>query len=118
MAGVIRLRDEFIPVVKRHAVFGMRDRAAAADGGKNGNAAALRDCIVICEMEGKKFGLPMEQVRQVVEFEEGRLQAVNRLGEPSETLIRQVGTWDGASVLFLDLDQLSIPDSSASQPRP
>jgi chemotaxis signal transduction protein len=99
VGGIIRLRDEFIPVIKRSAVF----------GDKHGTkSTTVRQCIIVCEIGTKKFGIQVEKVHQVLEHSGADLQSLSESGAKRGGMIGDIGTIAGHSVLFIDLAKIEL----------
>ena len=99
VGGIIRLRDDFVPVIKRATVFGDRHGATKV---------AIRECIIVCEMGTKKFGIQVEKVHQVLACSKADMQKLNNVGGKRGGMIADIGTIDGHSVLFIDLGRLEL----------
>lgn len=97
--GIIRLRDEFIPVVKRAVIFGERHATAREN---------VRECIIVCEMGSRKFGIQVEKVHQVLACRGDSLQKLNNAAGARGGLIADIGTIEGNSVLFIDLAGIEL----------
>lgn len=104
--GVINLRGDVVPVVNLRARLGIRleariERPAAAG---MDTRAGLRARIVVIRVGNRSYGLAVDEVREIVEIDEGGVQheAMEAFGMHAE-FIQGVAHRDESMYLILDL---------------
>lgn len=94
LEGVISLRDKVIPVIKLGRLLGLQEQEYTED-----------TRIIIAEIQGKKYGLIVDNVCEVEDFQDEEIQAVElRVGD--RQYIKGIVKKEDQLWLILDLDNL------------
>ncbi len=108
MRGVINLRGSVVPVIDLRLKFGMTE-----------TERTVNTCIIVVEvtMDGETnvLGFLADSVQEVIEMEQGHIEAVPHIGTKMNTdFLKGMGKHDGGFVMILDIDKVFSSDELAA----
>jgi purine-binding chemotaxis protein CheW len=108
MRGVINLRGSVVPVIDLRLKFGMTE-----------TERTVNTCIIVVEvtMEGEinVLGFLADSVQEVIEMEQGHIEAVPHIGTKMNTdFLKGMGKHDGGFIMILDIDKVFSSDELAA----
>ena len=108
MRGVINLRGSVVPVIDLRLKFGM-----------TATERTVNTCIIVVEvtMDGETnvLGFLADSVQEVIEMEQGHIEAVPHIGTKMNTdFLMGMGKYDGGFVMILDIDKVFSSDELAA----
>ena len=101
--GVMSIRGQVIPIVEARSIFHDSDERVVE------KTDAGRQCVVICEVEGRDFGIYVQSASQVMDIDPGTIKPLAVSQQQSLTkdfLVNRVCTEGGETIMLVELPRL------------
>ncbi|OQW49166.1 MAG: hypothetical protein A4S09_03625 [Proteobacteria bacterium SG_bin7] len=93
LMGLMNLRGEVMPILDLKLTFGECTNLE-------------KSFIVICNVDGVRFGFPIEQAQQIDELNVGNFQKNDRLSGSGKSLVSHISISEKKTVLIVDVDRI------------
>ncbi len=93
LMGLMNLRGEVMPILDLKFTFGECVNLE-------------KSFIVICNVDGVRFGFPIEQAQQIDELDVGNFQKNERLSSTGKSLVSHISISEKKTVLIVDVDRI------------